>query len=227
MMARRYEAYKSPSCGRSSAIISPGSTGRSCWSTRCPRSMPARRRSPISSGADRHPRLLSASAAPLAERAGSAGASTASCSPPPRPTICITPTMTGWRRSSRRSSAAPSSAPASPAPASRCWRSPRSAPPARRVTKGGETLPSSSARRCRARRSTARPSTARPKSRSFPATCRTIRNRSSKADSGGPTAALRPLPPADARRTAEGLTLSLPHIRLDRALEFLIGDRLA
>ncbi|MCX2722035.1 YcjX family protein [Roseibium salinum] len=27
--------------------------------------------------------------------------------------------------------------------------------------------------------------------------------------------------------TAEGLTLSLPHIRLDRALEFLIGDRLA
>jgi predicted YcjX-like family ATPase len=28
-------------------------------------------------------------------------------------------------------------------------------------------------------------------------------------------------------RTAEGLTLSLPHIRLDRALEFLIGDRLA
>lgn len=27
--------------------------------------------------------------------------------------------------------------------------------------------------------------------------------------------------------TAEGLTLSLPHIRLDRALEFLLGDRLA
>lgn len=27
--------------------------------------------------------------------------------------------------------------------------------------------------------------------------------------------------------TAEGMTLSLPHIRLDRALEFLIGDRLA
>ena len=26
--------------------------------------------------------------------------------------------------------------------------------------------------------------------------------------------------------TAEGLSLSLPHIRLDRALEFLIGDRL-
>ena len=28
-------------------------------------------------------------------------------------------------------------------------------------------------------------------------------------------------------RTAEGLTLSLPHIRLDRALQFLMGDRLA
>ena len=28
-------------------------------------------------------------------------------------------------------------------------------------------------------------------------------------------------------KTAEGLTLSLPHIRLDRALQFLIGDRLA
>ncbi|WP_336800459.1 YcjX family protein [Kaistia sp. MMO-174] len=33
-------------------------------------------------------------------------------------------------------------------------------------------------------------------------------------------------PPA-LERTAEGITLSLPHIRLDRALEFLIGDRLA
>jgi len=33
--------------------------------------------------------------------------------------------------------------------------------------------------------------------------------------------------PPQLERTAEGLTLSLPHIRLDRALEFLIGDRLA
>jgi predicted YcjX-like family ATPase len=33
--------------------------------------------------------------------------------------------------------------------------------------------------------------------------------------------------PPRAERTAEGLTLSLPHIRLDRALEFLLGDRLA
>jgi predicted YcjX-like family ATPase len=33
--------------------------------------------------------------------------------------------------------------------------------------------------------------------------------------------------PPRLERTAEGLTLSLPHIRLDRALDFLIGDRLA
>ena len=32
--------------------------------------------------------------------------------------------------------------------------------------------------------------------------------------------------PPRLERTAEGLTLSLPHIRLDRALQFLIGDRL-
>ena len=33
--------------------------------------------------------------------------------------------------------------------------------------------------------------------------------------------------PPKLERTAEGLTLSLPHIRLDRALEFLLGDKLA
>ena len=33
--------------------------------------------------------------------------------------------------------------------------------------------------------------------------------------------------PPKLEQTAEGLSLSLPHIRLDRALEFLIGDRLA
>jgi len=32
--------------------------------------------------------------------------------------------------------------------------------------------------------------------------------------------------PPRLERTAEGITLSLPHIRLDRALQFLIGDRL-
>ncbi len=33
--------------------------------------------------------------------------------------------------------------------------------------------------------------------------------------------------PPPLERTAEGLTLSLPHIRLDRALDYLLGDRLA
>ena len=33
--------------------------------------------------------------------------------------------------------------------------------------------------------------------------------------------------PPRLERTSEGLTLSLPHIRLDRALQFLMGDRLA
>jgi predicted YcjX-like family ATPase len=33
--------------------------------------------------------------------------------------------------------------------------------------------------------------------------------------------------PPKLERTVEGLTLSLPHIRLDRALEFLLGDKLA
>ncbi len=33
--------------------------------------------------------------------------------------------------------------------------------------------------------------------------------------------------PPRLERTAEGLTLSLPHIRLDRALEFLLGDKLS
>jgi predicted YcjX-like family ATPase len=48
-----------------------------------------------------------------------------------------------------------------------------------------------------------------------------------------PTASLIPdmrflrFRPPRLEATAEGLTLSLPHIRLDRALDFLIGDRLA
>ena len=33
--------------------------------------------------------------------------------------------------------------------------------------------------------------------------------------------------PPQLERTAEGVTLSLPHIRLDRALNYLIGDHLA
>ncbi|MGI6853418.1 YcjX family protein [Mesorhizobium sp. 1B3] len=43
---------------------------------------------------------------------------------------------------------------------------------------------------------------------------------------GSPVRFVRFRPPK-LERTAEGVTLSLPHIRLDRALQFLIGDRLA
>ena len=32
--------------------------------------------------------------------------------------------------------------------------------------------------------------------------------------------------PPKLEKTADGVTLSLPHIRLDRALEFLFGDKL-
>ena len=42
---------------------------------------------------------------------------------------------------------------------------------------------------------------------------------------GSPLRFVRFRPPK-LERTAEGITFSLPHIRLDRALEFLIGDHL-
>lgn len=44
MMKRRYEAYKDVVVRPFFAITSPGSTARSCWSTRWLRSMPGRRR---------------------------------------------------------------------------------------------------------------------------------------------------------------------------------------
>jgi uncharacterized protein len=49
------------------------------------------------------------------------------------------------------------------------------------------------------------------------------------AKDGGPVPEIRfvRFRPPRLERTAEGVTLSLPHIRLDRALQFLIGDRLA
>ncbi|RFC63709.1 YcjX family protein [Fulvimarina endophytica] len=46
-----------------------------------------------------------------------------------------------------------------------------------------------------------------------------------KAERADPIRFVRFRPPR-LERTDEGLTLSLPHIRLDRALEFLVGDRL-
>ena len=48
-----------------------------------------------------------------------------------------------------------------------------------------------------------------------------------QAGETGPALRFLRFRPPKLERTAEGLTLSLPHIRLDRALEFLIGDRLS
>jgi predicted YcjX-like family ATPase len=50
--------------------------------------------------------------------------------------------------------------------------------------------------------------------------------RKARPPEGPPIRFVRFRPPK-LERTAEGMTLSLPHIRLDRALQFLIGDRLA
>ncbi len=141
------------SCAPSSATTSPGSTGRSCWSTRCRRSMPG-----PAAGADldqalsgildcfpRRPRQPPG-------RPSSPAASTASCSPPPRPTTCTVPATTGWSASCAASSATPSSAPPSPAPRSTWSHSPPCAPPARpRSSRGARSCRSSSACRCRAR----------------------------------------------------------------------------
>ncbi|TPI39171.1 YcjX family protein [Mesorhizobium sp. B3-1-9] len=49
----------------------------------------------------------------------------------------------------------------------------------------------------------------------------------SQADSAEPAIRFVRFRPPKLERTAEGVTLSLPHIRLDRALQFLIGDHLA
>jgi predicted YcjX-like family ATPase len=48
-----------------------------------------------------------------------------------------------------------------------------------------------------------------------------------RQDSTDPTIRFVRFRPPRLERTAEGVTLSLPHIRLDRALQFLIGDHLA
>ena len=54
----------------------------------------------------------------------------------------------------------------------------------------------------------------------------TVRDRPAEADAVPQIRFVRFRPPR-LERTSEGLTLSLPHIRLDRALQFLIGDHLA
>ena len=81
--------------------------------------------------------------------------------------------------------------------------------------------------------SAARHSTARPKPRYSPATCRATLRCSLDADRGTDAGEAEPpirfvrFRPPRLERTADGLTLTLPHISLDRALQFLIGDHLA
>ena len=48
-----------------------------------------------------------------------------------------------------------------------------------------------------------------------------------KQASGDPAIRFVRFRPPKLEKTADGVTLSLPHIRLDRALQFLIGDHLA
>ncbi|MEP9371453.1 YcjX family protein [Mesorhizobium sp. KR1-2] len=54
-----------------------------------------------------------------------------------------------------------------------------------------------------------------------------IGNSNHRQDEADPSIRFVRFRPPRLERTAEGVTLSLPHIRLDRALQFLIGDRLA
>ncbi|WP_417685939.1 YcjX family protein [Roseibium sp.] len=56
---------------------------------------------------------------------------------------------------------------------------------------------------------------------------RPVESSSEKVTYGDPSLQFLRFRPPKLQRTAEGMSLSLPHIRLDRAIEFLIGDRLA
>ena len=173
-------------------------------------------------GADRRSSPVSARARTRWSRRCSAAASTASCSPPPRPTCCTTPATTGWRPSSSSSSRRPWRAPNIPAPrldvaALAAIRATREAS----VKQKGETLECIAGiaaggrghrqdafrRRNRSRDLPRRPAgrtreprlTARSK-----AVCKFVRFRPPLLKDGG-----------------------YPHIRLDRAMEFLLGDRFA
>ena len=101
--------------------------------------------------------------------------SIASCSPPPRPTICIIRAMTGWKRCCGGSWPRPPTAPNMPAQRSTWWRSPRCAPPARRRSRAaGTSCRRSWARPRRAKPPMAERLTARPRSRPSRATSLTI-----------------------------------------------------
>ena len=181
--------------------------------------------------ADRSAARLPRRALVAASPRSSDRASTASCSRRPRPTICIIRATTGSRRSCalltaqgdrarRRASARRST--------SSRWR--RSARRARREIRHGRRDARRDHRRARGGRDARRAdcSTASPRRRSFPANCRPIRTRSLQGDAIALPEAdndwrfVRFRPPLD--RSA---ATPAPQIRLDRALQFLIGDRLA
>ena len=92
---------------------------------------------------------------------------------------------------------------------------------------------SSSARRSKARRSAARRFDGKTETAIFPGDLPARAEAVFEARAAGRRAAAEPairfvrFRPPKLERTAEGVTLSLPHIRLDRALQFLIGDHLA
>ena len=195
-------------------------------------STPGRTRCAISKARSPRSSPRSAPAAPASPARCSARASTASCSPPPRPIICITPprpagalprahhrardrTREVHRRRGRRGRARGG---AGDARGDRRARA-RQAPGHHRHAACGRD----DRRRTLRRR--------RPRSRPFRATCRTI-PAALFAGFTGLTAAdetdyrfLRFRPPLiEHGRPAPP---ALPHIRLDRALQFLLGDRLA
>ena len=61
----------------------------------------------------------------------------------------------------------------------------------------------------------------------LPAKIDAVFERSDDDEAGNPELRFVRFRPPRLEKTAEGVTLSLPHIRLDRALQFLIGDQLA
>ena len=218
------------SCGRSSAIISPGSTGRSCWSTllRALNSGPAALRD-LETRARPTSCMPSAPGAPRGSARSSGRASTASCSPPPRPTICITPTTTGSRRCCKLMTGRAIARAEGFGAADRrrrARRGPRDArsrnPPRRRDPAGDRRHAGSGRahRRSGLRRRRRGGGLPRPIARRSGGGAG---GRGAGAAGSGQRLALRPLPAAE--RPARGAPP--PHIRLDRALQFLIGDRLA
>ncbi len=94
------------------------------------------------------------------------------------------------------------------------------------VTEGGETLPVIVGTPLKGERIDGETFDGETETAIFPGDLPKNPNAMFEEDRTGSIRFVRFRPPR-LERTAEGVTLSLPHIRLDRALQFLIGDRLA